>query len=319
MKEEILNVLKQKNNYVSGQELADMFNVSRTAVWKAITSLKKEGYAIESVSRLGYRLDTENDILNERELDFSDNIYFCDILNSTNNTAKKMAVEGCREFLIVTCNKQENGKGRLGRTWISPYGENIYLSMVFFPDIDIEKTSQMTLVFGIAAAETLKNITGLDVKIKWPNDLIVNGRKVAGILTEMQAEIDRIIFVVSGIGINVNQTKFDDEIKDKATSLFNESGKKYKRSFIIKELAKNFQKYYAVFLDKGFGALRNEYKNMCINTGREVKAVSRGREIIGKAVDISENGELVIKNKSGELVYISSGEAGVRGLDNKYI
>lgn len=318
MKEEILNVLKQKNGYVSGQELADMFHVSRTAIWKAIASLKKEGYAIESVSRQGYKLDVQNDILNARELDFYDSVYFYDTLDSTNDTAKRLALDGCPEFSIVVCNKQNGGKGRLGRRWSSPDGVNIYLSMVLFPDIDVSKTPQITLVTGLAAVKTIKRVTGLNAKIKWPNDIIINGKKAVGILTEMQAEIGRILFVVTGIGINVNQLDFDDDIREKATSLFAETGRKFKRSAVIQVLAENIKTYYKMFCADGFDALRQEYKDLCINIGRDVKAVVRGTEITGKAVDISSNGELVIKEKSGVLTAVSCGEASVRGANDKY-
>ena len=319
MKEEILNLLKQKNGYVSGQELANIFNVSRTAIWKAITALKKEGYDIISVSRLGYKLNDQNDILNERELDFYENVYFEDVLDSTNNTAKRLALDGCPEYTIVSCNQQQGGKGRFGRSWVSPYGVNIYLSMVLFPNIEVYKTPQITLVVGLAAIKTIKEISGLKGYIKWPNDIIINGKKAVGILTEMQAEIGRILFVVTGIGINVNQAEFDEDIKEKATSLYLESHNKYKRSEIIKVLAENIKTYYKIFCENGFGALKEEYKALCINMGRDVKATLRGKEVKGNAVDISDNGELIIKDKNGALLPVSCGEASIRNINNKYI
>ena len=319
MKEEILNVLKQKNGFVSGQELADIFNVSRTAVWKAITALKKEGYVIESVRRRGYKLDKENDILNERELEFYENIYFSDEMDSTNDTAKKLALDGCPEYTVVVCNQQKNGKGRLGRKWSSPYGVNIYMSMVLFFDADISKVPQTTLVMGIAAAKTIRDITGLDAKIKWPNDVIINGKKVVGILTEMQAETGHILFVVTGIGINVNQVEFDDDIKQKATSLCLECKKVFKRSEIIKALIQNIKEYYAIFCKDGLDALRDEYKALCINIGREVKAELNGKTIIGRAVDISKGGELIIETKDGRLFEIFGGEATLRNANNNYV
>ena len=319
MKEKILNVLKQKSDYVSGQELADMFGVSRTAVWKAVTALKKEGYVIESVSRHGYRLNELNDTLNERELDFYENVYFWDTLDSTNDRAKRIALDGCPEFSIVTCNEQEGGKGRLGRSWSSPYGVNIYMSMVLFPVMEVSKTPQITLVVGLAAVKTIKDITKLDALIKWPNDIIINRKKVVGILTEMQAEIGRILFVVTGIGINVNQTEFDEDIRQKATSLCLESGKNYKRSEIIKQLAENIKQYYNIFISSGFAALKDEYEKMCINIGRNVRAQHSGNVVKGKAIGISDNGELIICADEGSIVNISCGEASVRTPDNKYI
>ena len=318
MKEKILDILKSEPDYISGQELAEKLGVSRTAVWKAVTALKKEGYSISSVPNKGYLLDMGGDILNEREITAEDGFYFEDVLGSTNDTAKRLALDGCKEFFFVTCNWQNAGKGRLGRTWISPYGQNIYLSMVLYPDIEMRDVPQITLAVGLAMAMTIREMTGLDAKIKWPNDIIINGKKAVGILTEMQAEIDRILFVVTGIGVNVNQTEFDAEIKDKATSILLESGVKYKRADIIAKMAQNIKKYYSVFKTGGFGALRDEYKALCINLGRSVSASYRGNTVKGVAEDISENGELLIKTADG-LVSVSSGEATVRTADNKYI
>ena len=318
MKDRILNILKQRNDYVSGQELADTLGVSRTAVWKAVTALKNDGYNITSVSRLGYLLDTSCDILNKWEIDFTDDFYFEDEVTSTSDLAKKFAAEGKKEFFFVTCNRQTAGKGRLGRTWSSPRGMNIYLSMIFYPDTDIRDVAQITPVMGIAAARTIEQVTGLDAGIKWPNDIIINGRKAAGILTEMQAEVERILFVVAGIGINVNQTVFDGEIAKKATSLRLESGRIYKRAEIIKKLAENIKKYYGIFIKSGFPALKDEYKTLCINLGREVCATYRGERVTGTAADISDRGELIIKTDSG-FVPISGGEASLRNINNEYI
>ncbi len=318
MKDKILGILKESKSYVSGQELADRLGVSRTAVWKAVTALKKEGYDIASVSRLGYMLEDTRDILNERELSFSDKFYFEDELTSTNEYAKRFAAEGKEEFFFVTCNRQTAGRGRLGRTWISPYGVNIYLSMIFYPDTDIPDVPQITPVIGMAAAKTISDITGLEAKIKWPNDILINDKKISGILTEMQAEAERILFVVAGIGINVNQTEFDKEIAKKASSMRNESDRVFKRSEVIKLLIQNMESYYKKFVEGGFASLREEYKKLCINLGREVRAFYRGSEIGGTVVDISEKGELVIKTQNG-LVSVSGGEATVRNADSEYI
>lgn len=318
MKEKILNILKSAGSYVSGQELADRLGVSRTAVWKAVAALKSEGYAISSFSSKGYLLDTKDDILNAREIKYDGDFRFEDTLPSTNDAAKRFALDGCAEFFFVACNRQTAGKGRLGRTWISPYDQNIYLSVVLYPDIEMGEVSQITLVVGLAAAKTITEMTGLDAKIKWPNDIIINGKKAVGILTEMQAEIDRILFVVTGIGINVNQTEFDAEISEKATSILLESGVKYRRADIIAALLENIKKYYAVFKKGRFAALRDEYRSLCINHDRSVSAVYRGKTVNGMAVDISENGELIIKT-SDRLVPVSSGEASVRVDGNRYI
>ena len=318
MKTKILDILKQTKTYVSGQELADSLGVSRTAVWKAINALKKQGYNIISSGNRGYMLDPCVDVLNEREIKTDLPFYFSETLPSTNDTAKRMALDGCEEFFFVACDRQTAGKGRLGRTWISPKNQNIYMSMVLYPDTEIAQVPQITLVVGLALAKTLKDISKKDVWIKWPNDVIINGKKVVGILTEMQAEIDRILFVVTGIGVNVNQTVFDDEIKDKATSLRLECERIFKRGEIITAMTENIKRYYKRFCDGGFAAMRDEYKALCLNLGKNVRANFRGNEITGLAADISQNGELVVKTESG-CVNISGGEASVRTEDNKYI
>ncbi|MBQ9604482.1 MAG: biotin--[Firmicutes bacterium] len=318
MKTKVLDILKQNKTYVSGQELADRLGVSRTAVWKAVAALKKQGYNIVSAGNRGYMLDPLDDVLNAREIKTELPFVFEEKMTSTNDVAKKLALDKCAEFTFVTCNQQTAGKGRLGRTWISPENQNIYLSMVFYPDTDIEQVPQITLVVGLALAKTLMETTGAQVGIKWPNDVLINNKKVVGILTEMQAEIDRILFVVTGIGVNVNQTEFAPEIRDKATSLRLECDKVFKRSEIISLMTKNIKKYYEIFAKGGFKAVRDEYKALCLNLGKTVKATCRGREAEGLAVDISANGELVIQTKDG-LVNISSGEASVRTSDNKYI
>ena len=313
MKEEILNVLKQKNGFVSGQELADIFNVSRTAVWKAITALKKEGYVIESVSRRGYKLDKENDILNERELEFYENIYFSDEMDSTNDTAKKLALDGCPEYTVVVCNQQKNGKGRLGRKWSSPYGVNIYMSMVLFFDADISKVPQTTLVMGIAAAKTIRDITGLDAKIKWPNDIIIGRKKLCGILTEMSAQSDRIDFIAIGIGINVNHTFFPEEIKSKATSLYLETGERIDRNSFMRCVIKKLDTVLSSFFVSVSLDDEKLFEGLCATIGRSVTVQRNGEELSGIAEGITGSGELII-NSDGKKTVIGSGEVTVQGI-----
>ncbi len=304
-------MLKSADGYVSGQEIADSLGVSRTAVWKTVTALKNEGYNIISTKNRGYKLNTEGDVLNARELLGLGGHAFYERLTSTNDMAKRFALDGCKEFFFVAANSQTAGKGRLGREWESPHNKNIYISVVLYPDIGFESVAQITLISGLAVVKTIRDMTKADAKIKWPNDVLINGKKVVGILTEMQAEVNRILFAVVGIGINVNQTVFDDELKEKATSILLESGIKYKRSEMIAKLMQMLKEYYKIFCEKGFGVFLDEYKKICINLDREVTAVSKGQRINGIAVDISENGELVIDTGDG-LVNISSGEATLR-------
>lgn len=316
MKYKILELLKNKADYVSGQEIADSFGISRTAVWKYISKLKAEGYTISSVSSKGYLLENMSDILNEGEIKYRP-LKFVSETESTNNLAKSMANDGCSDGMLVLCDNQTKGKGRLGRTWISQKSVNLSMSIVLRPDIMPFETPKLTLVAGIACARAINSITGVDCGIKWPNDIIINGKKIVGILTEMSAEMEYVRYVVIGIGVNVNNDEFDDEIKDKASSLYMITGKKFRRSDIADKIISELVKLYDVFCKEGFTSLCDEYNSLCINIGKQVKTLGR-QEITGTALGVNENGELVIESKEGKK-NILSGEVSVRLANDEYI
>lgn len=316
MKYKILELLKNKADFVSGQEIADSLNMSRTAVWKYISKLKAEGYMITSVNNKGYFLEDMKDILNEGEINYRP-LKFVPEVDSTNNLAKNLANDGCNDGMLVVCDYQTKGKGRLGRSWISEKSAGLYMSVVLRPKIMPFEAPQLTLVAGIACAKVLKNITGLDCNIKWPNDIIVNGKKIVGILTEMSAEMESVRYVVVGIGININNEKFDDEIKDKASSLYLLTGRKFRRSEMADSVMSELTKLYKIYCEKGFESLYEEYNSLCINIGMEVKTLGK-REITGTALGINNKGELVIKTEAGT-ENILSGEVSLRLKDNRYI
>lgn len=316
MKYEILNLLKERKGYVSGQELAQMFNVSRTAIWKNISKLKNEGYSIASVNNKGYMLEYSDDILNENEIKYRP-LLFIDEVSSTNDTAKDCANDGCEEGLLVVTDNQAAGRGRLGRVWQCEKSAALCMSIVLRPDIMPFEAPQITLAAGIACAKAINKITGLNSGIKWPNDIMVNGKKVVGILTEMSAEIEKVKYVVVGIGVNVNNKDFSDDIKYKATSLLIETGVKQKRSVFADEIAKELISLYNIYCREGFSALAEEYNSLCINVGRYVKTVGR-EEIEGKALGINKNGEILIETKGG-IIPVLSGEVSLRSKDGSYI
>jgi biotin--[acetyl-coA-carboxylase] ligase len=316
MKYKILDLLKKRNDFISGQELGEIFSVSRTAIWKNISKLKDEGYNIISVSNKGYRLEDNVDILNESEIKYKPVVYVPEV-DSTNNIAKEYANKGCEEGLLVVCDNQTAGKGRLGRNWISEKSAGLYMSIVLRPEIMPMEAPQLTLIAGIASVRAINKITNLQCGIKWPNDIIVNNKKLVGILTEMSAEIESVKYVVVGIGVNVNNKMFDDEIKNKATSIYLQTNKVYKRSQLASEITFEFMELYNEFCKDGFSVLKNEYNNLCINVGKDVKTVGK-TEIYGKALGVNENGELIIETENGTK-NVLSGEVSLRLEDNSYI
>lgn len=316
MRYDILNILRAKDDYVSGEELGSMLGVSRAAIWKSITKLKEEGYNISSVSKRGYRLIDNRDILNENEIRYN-NIICLKEVDSTNEEGKRQAEKGCADGLVITSDYQSIGKGRLGRTWSSDRAKDLYMSIVLYPEISPMEAPQLTLIAGIAVAKAVKSITGLDAGIKWPNDVVVRGKKLCGILTEMSAEIERIRYVVTGIGVNINRESFEGELSEKATSVYIETGRKYRRAVFIDEIISELIKYYSLYCKNGFAAVKEDYNSLCLNKGKIVRTT--GNNIIkGRALGVNDRGELLIETDTSVLPVLS-GEVSLRLEDNKYI
>ncbi|TCT14677.1 BirA family biotin operon repressor/biotin-[acetyl-CoA-carboxylase] ligase [Natranaerovirga pectinivora] len=326
MKSKILEFLKTNEGYISGQELSDILGVSRTSIWKVINQLKAEGYGIESVSNKGYRLIDSPDILSKAEIQYDlkttvlgKEIIVYNQVDSTNKQAKKLAIDGEKHGTVILAEEQLEGKGRRGRLWKSPPNKGIWLSIILRPDLHPSKASMLTLIAGLAVVHTINRYTKNQAFIKWPNDIIINEKKVSGTLTEMSSELDVINYVVVGIGVNVNTTDFDDEIKEIATSLANEEGKSFERALLVKGILESFEKFYDQFMvDKDLSHLINEYEDNCINVDKTVRVILDGQEKIGKAIGITKMGELRFVQASGEEMILNSGEVSVRGL-NGYV
>lgn len=317
MKYEILKLLKEKQEYISGEEIARTFNVSRTAVWKNISKLKAEGYNIKSVSNRGYFLEESSDILNISEIEY-ENALFMETVDSTNEECKRQAIKGKNDGLLVVCDYQSAGKGRMGRKWVAEKHHNLCMSFLLYPNISPMKAPQLTLITGIAVCEALNKVTGLSCGIKWPNDIVINGKKAVGILTELSAEIDCIKYVVVGIGINVNNEAFDDELKNKATSIFLETGKKYNRRDFIQPVAQRLMEYYEIYCNEGFEPFVEKYNALCINVGQEVKTVGK-KQISGTALGVNSEGSIIIEDENHKMHQIFTGEVSLRRKDNSYI
>lgn len=321
MKSEILEALRQTDGYVSGQELCNQFGVSRTAVWKAINQLKEAGYVIEAVPNKGYHIVSAPDLVNKVELESLRNtkwagqeIFYYDTIDSTNIKAKELAEAGYPSGTLVVAEKQEDGRGRRGRSWESPAHEAVFMTLMLKPDINPNNASMLTLVTAMAVEKAICDCTGTEAQIKWPNDIVLNGKKVCGILTEMSAQFDYINHIVIGIGINVHNTHFPTEIQDKASSLLLETGKKVRRAELIEKVLERFEEYYAVYLEtEDLSGLVNEYNRCLVNMNKNVRVLDPKETFEGKAMGITKKGELIVDTwESRKLV--SSGEVSVRGL-----
>lgn len=322
MKTEILTLLRASEDYISGQELCSRFGVSRTAVWKVMNQLKEEGYIIEAVQNKGYRLVENPDVLSASELKSrirnswaGNNIYYYEETGSTNMDAKRLAEEGAPHGTIVVADKQNAGRGRRGRTWESPAGKDIYFTILLKPGFTPDKAAGLTLVMALSVTQAVERICHIDAAIKWPNDVVVNGRKICGILTEMNVETDYIQYVVIGVGINVNQEKMPEVIADTATSLWLERGEKTGRAelleVVLRQLEENYEKY-----EKSLSLedLLEEYNAHLVNLDRQVRVLDPKGEWEGTARGINKQGELLVEDESGKIIEVYAGEVSVRGL-----
>lgn len=322
MKEEILRLLRSAAGYISGQELCNRFGVSRTAVWKAINQLKEAGYEIEAQQNKGYRLMAAPDLMTEAEIKsllhtdwVAKEVLYFDTIDSTNTKAQELAEKGYPSGTLVVADKQESGKGRRGRSWVSPPCTGIFMTLMIKPDINPNNASMLTLVAALAVAKAITSVTGEEAMIKWPNDIVVNGKKVCGILTEMNAQFDYINHIVVGIGINVHNESFPEEISQMASSLMIEAGgKRFHRAQIIAETMSYFEQYYDTFLQtQDLSALVREYDKLLVNRNKSVRVLDPKEPFDGKAMGITPKGELIVDTwESRKLV--SSGEVSVRGI-----
>lgn len=325
MKNAVLDELKKnKGKYISGEELSKKIGVSRTSVWKYINKLKEEGYVIESSTNKGYVLIESPDALYPNEIKglmntklIGKEIVFLESVDSTNNYAKKMGEGEFQEGTLIIAEEQTAGRGRLGREWISPKGKGIWMTIMLKPDIKPEQAAQITLIAAFAVVLGIKNICNIDAMIKWPNDVVVNGKKLCGILTEMGAEIDRINYLIAGIGINANidEKDFADSGLNIATSIKIQKGRDIDRKLLISDIIKNFEELYINFIEKGsIEYIIKDYKKVSATLGKDVRILAKDEEWHGLALDINNQGHLIVKMDDGTIKEISSGEVSVRGI-----
>ena len=328
MKEEILSILKvNPGSYISGQDLSNKLGVSRTSIWKNINSLKEDGYIIDSVSKKGYMIISSPDLLTSDEvseflktINIGKEIIHFDSVGSTNNVAKDLASKGAKHGTVIIGEEQLSGKGRLGRQWLAPKHKGIWMSIILKPEIDPINVPKITHISAAAVILALKEFN-IKALVKWPNDIIINNKKICGILTEMSGEINRISYVVVGIGINANLESSDipADISEKASSIYLETLKIIDRKKLTASVLNNFEMLYEMFISTGAIV---ESINICrensILLGKQIRILRQGKTETAKAVDINNAGELVVKFKDGHLESIISGEVSIRGI-NGYI
>ena len=316
--QEIIRLLKKKSrSYLSGQTLSKSFGLSRTAIWKHINAIKEMGYFIEASPAKGYRLNIQKLPFNVIEISSNlktsfvgRELSFHKELNSTNDTARELASKGAKEGFAVVADSQTKGKGRLGRSWESPAGVNIYTSIVLRPSIMPLFAPQLTLVSAVAVAEAISKYSQKTPEVKWPNDILINSKKVAGILTEMNSETDRINFVIIGIGVNINMTRkmFPEELRPMATSLKEEIGKEISRIDFIQTLYLNLETWYKRYLKHGFEPICKAWTGYFNMAGKVVKVRQMDKAIEGVAMGIDDNGALLLREKNGNITRIISGD-----------
>lgn len=243
------------------------------------------------------------------------NLVFYEETGSTNQDAKKMAEEGAEHGTLVVANMQNAGRGRWGRTWLSPAGEAVYMSLLLRPPCEPEQASALTLVMALAVLETVKELKPQNCGIKWPNDIVMSGKKICGILTEMCVKKGDIDYVIIGVGINANQSSFAEEIADTATSILLQIGKRADRAWLICRIMHYFEQMYAEF-EKTWDltGLIERYHQSLLNKNRQVRVLDPKGEYEGVALGINPQGELLVRKQDGELIEVYAGEVSVRGI-----
>lgn len=318
VRQALLDAFKNANGkFISGEKLAQNIGCSRTAIWKHIEDLKKDGFHVEAVRKKGYRLLEQSNKLSENEIylgleteEIGRSVYFFESVTSTQKVAKEYAMNGAKHGTLIVADEQTEGRGRMVRKWYSPKGTGIWASFILRPDIQIQHAPQLTLLSAVAVVQAIKKVTHITPEIKWPNDILISGRKVCGILTELQAEEDRIQSVILGIGINVNQDKndFSAEIIKKATSLKIELGKTVNRSSLIQSLCYYIEQLLHLYISEGFTPIKSLWETYAVSIGKRISARTVKGTFNGVALGINNEGVLLLKQDNGEIVEIISAD-----------
>lgn len=309
----------QPGQYVSGESISQELGVSRTAIWKQIRKLEAAGYRFEASRRLGYRLISIPDNLSAAELAsrmksnvFGKEVQLFDTVESTQNIARAAAEEGAAEGTLVIAEQQLNGRGRMGRGWVSPRGKGVWMSMVLRPSLPIHFAPQLTLLTAVALCRSLKRITALPIGIKWPNDLLIEGKKISGILLESAAEDERLTFVIAGIGISVNleEDDYPVELLEKATSLRIAGGKKLDRIDVITDFLQEWEQLYFLYQEQGFSPIVTLWEALSVSLGKPARLITPQGDIVGVPIGLDETGAIRVQLADGSVKPVFSAEMG---------
>ncbi len=313
MRVKILQYLRETDGFVSGEDLSRTLGVSRAAVWKCMEDLRLEGYKVEAVSHHGYKLVAVPDKLIATEVQhglgtrkFGCHVHFFDEIPSTMDEAFRLGMNGAPEGIIVTAESQTKGRGRLGRSWVSPKSKGLYFSMLLRPALSSSEAARLTLLSAVALSEAVESFSGLRPLIKWPNDLLLNGRKLAGILTDLRAEVDRVDFAVVGVGLNVNT--LSKELPPEGVSLKEVLGQACDRVGLLREFLRAFEKRYLNLKKQGFAPSLEEWRRRSATIGRRVQFEERGCKREGVAMGLADDGGLLVQLDSGETVKRMAGD-----------
>jgi BirA family biotin operon repressor/biotin-[acetyl-CoA-carboxylase] ligase len=291
--------------------------VSRAAVWKHISQLRRVGYEIDTVPFAGYRLVSRPDLLLSAEIKaglntkrFGKEVYAFQETSSTSDAAAALARGGAEEGILVVADRQTAGRGRMGRSWESASGVGIWMSLILRPQIPPMNVPRVTITAAVAVSEVIREETGNEAPIEWPNDVILRGKKVAGILTEMVAEQDRVEFVILGIGLNVNHTEkdFTANLKTTATSLYLEDGVRRNRTYLLQRLLERLEDLYDMLQQEKFGEIAARWSANSYTLGRRVRCTTDGRPVKGVAESLASDGALLVRTDSGLLQRIITGD-----------
>ncbi|HBQ29038.1 MAG TPA: biotin--[acetyl-CoA-carboxylase] ligase [Desulfotomaculum sp.] len=318
MKKQILYILK--NGYpraISGESICKALGVSRTSIWKHIQALRKDGYEIVAQPNVGYRLVTVPDFLYPEEVTYNltteflgRTVYYYKEVNSTNQIAKDLALQGAADGSLVVAETQSAGRGRLSRGWFSPYGKGLWCSVILYPKINPVEVPPITMLASVAIAQAIREVVGIKAGIKWPNDICLKGKKVCGILTEMGAEMERVRYLVLGIGLNVNIEAEDlpSPLKEVATSLKIESGQPVNRLHLLQVTLKELEKLYFVWLEEGFAPILIQWKKLCVHLPGLVRLSNLKESWEGWTEDVDLSGALLLRLSTGEIRRFITGE-----------
>ncbi|OGF49793.1 MAG: biotin--[acetyl-CoA-carboxylase] ligase [Candidatus Firestonebacteria bacterium RIFOXYA2_FULL_40_8] len=316
--EQILTLLKtSRENYVSGEYLSRKFGISRTAIWKHVHALMDQGYKIDSQANAGYKLLVLPDKVLAAEIQYGletvyigQELYCFNEAGSTNELAMKLTEGAVSEGSVVIAERQSAGKGRLGRKWSSPPGTGLWFSVILKPKIHPQHSAKLTFISGLAVLDAIKTVTGLKAGLKWPNDVLLNGKKVCGILAEIKAGPDVIKYQVLGIGVNVNLNKSElpESLRGLATSLSIETKMEVPRIKLLQEILKNIEAGYELFKKEGFNPFLCRWKENNVTLNKEVKVSGLLESFEGLALDIDEDCALILRLRSGEKKRVLSGD-----------